>query len=151
MPASARRTSPTTPCFSTCGPTGSSRPTRRAGINWLSSSGSISRPATQRPNALGRSSREFARAACAMPGTAVFHFMTLVLSLLQAIVLMDGEALVLHVGDKPYVVAESGQVTLANTPLTATSIGEVIHELLPPESRRVLEEVGATQCLLPKN
>ena len=60
--------------------------------------------------------------------------MTLVPSLLQAIVLMDGEALVLHVGDKPYVVAESGQVTLANTPLTATSIGEVIHELLPPES-----------------
>ena len=77
--------------------------------------------------------------------------MTLVPSLLQAIVLMDGEALVLHVGDKPYVVAESGQVTLANTPLTATSIGEVIHELLPPESRRVLEEVGATQCLLPEN
>src|SRR3954470_384251 len=77
--------------------------------------------------------------------------MTLVPSLLQAIVLMDGEALVLHVGDKPYVVAESGQVTLANAPLTATSIGEVIHELLPLESRRVLEEVGATQCLLPEN
>ena len=77
--------------------------------------------------------------------------MTLVPSLLQALVLMDGEALVLHVGDKPYVVAESGQVSLANAPLTADAIGEVIEELLPAESKRVLDEVGATQCALPEN
>ena len=61
--------------------------------------------------------------------------MTLGPSLLQAIVLMDGESLVLHVGDKPYVVAESGQVSLSNAPLTAEAIGEVIDELLSPESR----------------
>src|SRR6478672_6899034 len=77
--------------------------------------------------------------------------MTLVPSLLQAIVLMDGEALVLHVGDKPYVVAESGQVSLANAPLTADVIGDVIEELLPVESRRLLDDVGATQCALPEN
>jgi len=77
--------------------------------------------------------------------------MTLVPSLLQAIVLMDGEALVLHVGDKPYVVAESGQVSLANEPLTAEAIGQVIDELLPPESLRLLTDVGATQCVLPVN
>ena len=77
--------------------------------------------------------------------------MTLVPSLLQAIVLMDGEALVLHVGDKPYVVAESGQVSLANEPLTAEAIGQVIDELLPPESRRLLTDVGAMQCVLPVN
>lgn len=64
---------------------------------------------------------------------------------------MDGEALVLHVGDKPYVVAESGQVSLANEPLTAEAIGQVIDELLPPESRRLLDDVGATQCVLPVN
>ncbi len=64
---------------------------------------------------------------------------------------MDGEALVLHVGDKPYVVAESGQVSLANEPLTAEAIGQVIDELLPPESRRLLDDVGATQCVLPAN
>jgi twitching motility protein PilT len=77
--------------------------------------------------------------------------MTLVPTLLQALVLMDGEALVLHVGDKPYVVAESGQVSLANAPLTADAIGDVIEELLPAESKRVLDEVGATQCALPEN
>ncbi len=77
--------------------------------------------------------------------------MTLVPSLLQAIVLMDGEALVLHVGDKPYVVAESGQVSLANAPMTAESVADVIDALLPAESKRLLGEVGATQCVLPDN
>jgi twitching motility protein PilT len=77
--------------------------------------------------------------------------MTLVPSLLQAIVLMDGEALVLHVGDKPYVVAESGQVSLANAPMTSESIADVIDALLPPDSKRLLDEVGATQCVLPDN
>lgn len=77
--------------------------------------------------------------------------MTLVPSLLQAIVLMDGEALVLHVGDKPYVVAESGQVSLTNEPLTAASVSDIIAELLPTESKRALEELGATQCVLPDN
>jgi len=77
--------------------------------------------------------------------------MTLVPSLLQALVLMDGEALVLHVGDKPYVVAESGQVSLANAPLTADAIGDVIEELLPAESKRLLDDVGATQCALSEN
>jgi twitching motility protein PilT len=77
--------------------------------------------------------------------------MTLVPSLLQSIVLMDGEALVLHVGDRPYVVAESGQVSLSNTGLTATAITEVLDELLPVEASRALADVGATQCVLPPN
>jgi twitching motility protein PilT len=77
--------------------------------------------------------------------------MTLVPSLLQAIVLMDGEALVLHVGDKPYVIAENGQVSLSNAPMSTEAIAEVIDELLPDDARRVLEDVGATQCVLPSN
>ena len=44
--------------------------------------------------------------------------MTLVPSLLQAIVIMDGEALVLHVGERPYVVTDDGQITISNTPLS---------------------------------
>ena len=39
--------------------------------------------------------------------------MSLVPSLLQAIVMIEGEALVLHVGDKPYVLSATGQVDLA--------------------------------------
>ena len=72
-------------------------------------------------------------------------------SLLQAIVLMDGDALVMHVGDRPYVVTERGQSSLAGDPLTAEVIAGVLEQLLPDESRRILDEVGATQCVLPEN
>jgi hypothetical protein len=44
--------------------------------------------------------------------------MSLVPSLLQAIVRVDGEALVMHAGDKPYVVSPTGQVDLASRGLT---------------------------------
>lgn len=77
--------------------------------------------------------------------------MTLVKSLLQAIVLMDGEALVLHVGDRPYVVSGTGQINLANSGMTAESITAVIEELLPRDAQRALADVGATQCVLPPN
>ena len=77
--------------------------------------------------------------------------MTLVPSLLQAIVLMDGEALVLHAGEMPYVVTESGQVTIANAPLGRSAIEDVLAELLPADCQRDFADVGATQCVLPEN
>ena len=48
--------------------------------------------------------------------------MSLVPSLLQAIVTTDGEALVLHVGEKPYVVTPTGQVDLATRGLTFDAV-----------------------------
>jgi len=39
-------------------------------------------------------------------------------SLLQAIVRLDGEAVVLHVGEKPYIVTPTEQVDLATKGLT---------------------------------
>ena len=48
--------------------------------------------------------------------------MSLVPSLLQAIVGVDGEALVMHAGDKPYVVAPSGQIELASRGLTLEAV-----------------------------
>ena len=44
--------------------------------------------------------------------------MSIVPSLLQAIVHVDGEAMVMHAGDKPYVVSPTGQVDLASRGLT---------------------------------
>lgn len=76
--------------------------------------------------------------------------MTLVPSLLQAIVLMDGEALVLHVGDKPYVVSDSGQTNLSNAGMTAEALTQLLQDLLPADALRALEDVGATQCVLPE-
>jgi twitching motility protein PilT len=71
--------------------------------------------------------------------------MSLVPSLLRAIILIDGEALVLHVGEKPYVLSESGQIDLAPRGLTHDTIAGVIAELLPPDLQRTLQDLGAAQ------
>jgi twitching motility protein PilT len=75
--------------------------------------------------------------------------MSVVPSLLQAIVRMDGEALVLHVGEKPYVVAPVGQVDLASRALTLDAVTGIMSQLLPVESQRALDEFGAAQFELP--
>src|SRR6266852_9416909 len=45
---SARQTTPTMRCFSTCGPSGLSRRTRRGATNWLSWYGSVNSPLHKR-------------------------------------------------------------------------------------------------------
>ena len=76
-------------------------------------------------------------------------FMSLVPSLLQAIVRVDGEALVMHVGEKPYVVSPNGQVDLATRGLTFEAVNGIVAQLLPPDALKSLEDVGATQFELP--
>lgn len=71
--------------------------------------------------------------------------MSLVPSLLRAIVTIDGDALVLHVGDKPYVLSSSGQIDLAPRGLTHDSVAGVIEQILPGESQKALVEYGAAQ------
>ena len=71
--------------------------------------------------------------------------MSLVPSLLQAIVGVDGEALVMHAGDKPYVVAPSGQIELASRGLTLDAVNGIVSQLLPPDALSSLEELGAIQ------
>ena len=62
--------------------------------------------------------------------------MSLVPSLLQAIITTNGEALVLHVGEKPYVVTPTDQVDLATRGLTFEAVNGIINQLLPPISTR---------------
>jgi twitching motility protein PilT len=71
--------------------------------------------------------------------------MSLVPSLLQAIVGVDGEALVMHAGDKPYVVAPSGQIELASRGLTLEAVNGIVSQLLPADALKILEEFGAIQ------
>jgi twitching motility protein PilT len=71
--------------------------------------------------------------------------MSLVPSLLQAIVGVDGEALVMHAGDKPYVVAPSGQIELASRGLTLEAVNGIVSQLLPPDALASLDEFGAIQ------
>ena len=71
--------------------------------------------------------------------------MSLVPSLLQAIVHVDGEALVMHAGDKPYVVSPTGQVDLATRGLALDAINGIVNQLLPVELQNALDEFGAVQ------
>src|SRR6185503_7809768 len=75
--------------------------------------------------------------------------MSLVPSLLQAIVKVDGEAMVMHAGDKPYVVAPTGQVELASRGLTLEAVNGIVGQLLPIEIQNALDEFGAIQHELP--
>src|SRR5258706_1056175 len=75
--------------------------------------------------------------------------MSLVPSLLQAIVHVDGEALVMHAGDKPYVVARAGQIELASRPLDLDAVSGIVAQLLPPEFQKAFDEFGAVQYDLP--
>ena len=58
---------------------------------------------------------------------------------------VDGEALVMHAGDKPYVVAPSGQIELASRGLTLEAVNGIVSQLLPADALRALEEFGAIQ------
>src|SRR5476651_2222422 len=71
--------------------------------------------------------------------------MSLVPSLLQAIVRVDGDALVMHAGDKPYVVSPTGQVDLASRGLTLEAVNGIVSQLLPIELQNALDEFGAVQ------
>jgi twitching motility protein PilT len=70
---------------------------------------------------------------------------SLVPPMLRSFVDVDGEALVMHAGEKPYVVGPAGQVELANPPLTMEAVKGIVSQLLPDDVSRALEEFGAVQ------
>ena len=73
----------------------------------------------------------------------------LVNSLLTAIVRADGDALVMHVGEPPYVVSASGPIQLSSRPITVDAVAGMLTQLLPADSRRVLDELGTVEYDLP--
>ena len=75
--------------------------------------------------------------------------MSVVLSLLRAIDRADGEALVMHVGEKPYVVTATGHAELAAKALTIPAMNGMLEQLLPADSRQQLDELGAVEYPLP--
>ncbi len=87
--------------------------------------------------------------------------MTLLDSLLEAIIRLDGEALVMHVGEKPYIVLGSasvsalrgplawGQVELSSRPLTGAAMSSMLTQMLTDEQRRTLDELGAIEEEIP--
>src|SRR4051812_44272803 len=85
------------------------------------------------------------------------RYVTLLDSLFDAIIRLDGDALVMHVGEKPYVVLGSatvsalrgplawGQVELSSRPLTGSAMAWMLGQMLTEEQRRGLDELGAIE------
>jgi twitching motility protein PilT len=73
----------------------------------------------------------------------------LVTSLLTAIVRANGDALVLHAGERPYVVTPTGRSELASRALTLDAVKGMLNELLSNDARLSLDELGAVQHDLP--
>lgn len=75
--------------------------------------------------------------------------MHLVDSFLAAIIREDGESLVLHVGERPIVVAPRGPLEIASAVMTLESMDSLLTDLLRPESQQALAEYGAVEAELP--
>jgi twitching motility protein PilT len=82
-------------------------------------------------------------------------------SLLDAIVRLEGDALVMHVGEKPYVVTASssmnayrgplawGQVELSSRVLTFDAVSTMLGQILPADQQQALTEFGAIEHEIP--
>jgi twitching motility protein PilT len=78
-------------------------------------------------------------------------------SLLDAIVRLEGDALVMHVGEKPYVITASssmnayrgplawGQVELSSRVLTFDAVSSMLAQILPADQQNALVEYGAIE------
>jgi CheY-like chemotaxis protein len=68
-------------------------------------------------------------------------------SLLQAIVRLDGAALVMHVGEQPYIDTTAGRIEAGSRPLPYDVIAELFRELAPSEAHAALRTSGAAQYM----
>ena len=75
--------------------------------------------------------------------------MALVESLLTAMVRANGDALVMHVGERPYVVRESGTIDLSTHGLNLDAMTGMLAQLLPADAQNSLQEFGAVEHVLP--
>ncbi|MGE3888398.1 MAG: ATPase, T2SS/T4P/T4SS family [Vicinamibacterales bacterium] len=75
--------------------------------------------------------------------------MALVDSLLTAMVRANGDALVMHVGEKPIVVARSRSIDLSSHGLNLNAMVGMLAQLLPAEAQASLAEFGAVEHCLP--
>jgi twitching motility protein PilT len=74
----------------------------------------------------------------------------LVDSLLSAIVRAEGEALVMHVGERPYVVVGTQTINISTHGLNLDAMTGMLAQLLPADALSQLEEFGAVEYRVPQ-
>jgi twitching motility protein PilT len=75
--------------------------------------------------------------------------MTLVDSLLTAMERANGDALVMHVGERPYVITQSRTIDVSAHALGVGAMHGMLVRLLPAEARATLDDLGAVEYALP--
>jgi twitching motility protein PilT len=71
-------------------------------------------------------------------------------SLLSAIVRADGDALVMHVGDRPYVVVGTRTINISTHGLNGDAMTGMLTQLLPADAQLQLQEFGAVEHKVPQ-
>jgi hypothetical protein len=66
--------------------------------------------------------------------------------LFRALVELDGDAAVMHIGQRPYLVAPAGAIEIGECCLTAAAVDTLIVEILPDSARDVLRVAGAAHA-----
>jgi CheY-like chemotaxis protein len=69
-------------------------------------------------------------------------------TLLDAMLRADGEALMLRVGDKPYVQGPTGTIEIGTRDLPAHVVYAVFEGFFPPDARDTLMRTGRAHCVL---
>ena len=76
--------------------------------------------------------------------------MALLDSLLSAIVRAEGDALVMHVGERPYVVVDTQTINISTHGMNLDTMTGMLSQLLPADSLTQLEEFGAVEYKVPQ-
>jgi CheY-like chemotaxis protein len=70
-------------------------------------------------------------------------------SLLDGMLRADGEVLVLHVGEKPYVRRATRDIEIGTRELPAHVVYALFEEFFPPDAKATLLQTGRADCVLP--
>jgi twitching motility protein PilT len=66
-------------------------------------------------------------------------------SLVAAVLKANGDGLVMHVGERPYVISPDGSTNLSERTLTVDAMKGVLNDLLSPADQETLEDIGAVE------
>jgi len=66
-------------------------------------------------------------------------------SLIAAVLKANGDGLVMHVGERPYVLSPAGTANLSERPLTVEAMKGVLTDLLSADDQHTLAEIGAVE------
>jgi twitching motility protein PilT len=66
-------------------------------------------------------------------------------SLIAAVLKSNGDGLVMHVGERPYVLSPAGTANLSERPLTVEAMKGVLTDLLSADDQHTLAEIGAVE------